>query len=273
MYKIDSYPFQLRVARQEAILAGINAKVAQLDAQLSAAQATTRVARSNLLPSESDFDRQVRISLERAEERIEQLQAQLTLAEANFQRSQSLPSGTLSQQELDTLSTELSKFQAELAQVQTDKQSAQELITSGSNRLQAARDELQRAEVAELQAQIARDAEIDGEYTEIKQLTADLDLQRWELDLTVVRVPTDGYATCIALRFCSIMKMTSVALACPLVPKRASPSTKRIFMPNLLLASSYYESKAGRIMRSSWRILTHSIDGWTAGFGITQTEC
>src|SRR5262249_14099855 len=53
LFRIDPRPFDIEVNRLRAALAGKNTKVAQLAEQLAIAEATTRVARANLLVSES----------------------------------------------------------------------------------------------------------------------------------------------------------------------------------------------------------------------------
>ena len=44
------------------------------------------------------------------------------------------------------------------------------------------------------------EAESDGMNPEVRQTLAQLELKRWELDQTVVRAPSDGYATYVGLR-------------------------------------------------------------------------
>ena len=66
LFRIDPRPYQLDVDRLQATLAGMNTKASQLDAKLASVQAATAAARSNLLVSESEFDRQARIAVESA---------------------------------------------------------------------------------------------------------------------------------------------------------------------------------------------------------------
>ncbi|MCV5274381.1 hypothetical protein OFC49_26910, partial [Escherichia coli] len=49
------------------------------------------------------------------------------------------------------------------------------------------------------QAQIALDSEIGGENTQVAQLLAELRKAEFNLEQTVVRAPTDGYVTQLAL--------------------------------------------------------------------------
>jgi multidrug resistance efflux pump len=201
LFRIEQRPYQLEVERLEAILAGMNSKVAQLDERLASAEASTKIARSNLLVSESEFDRQARIALEQAGEQIKQLQGRLKLAETKAARSRELvPSGAISQEDLEEDETAVETLKTELAQAEAAERSAQEKLASGGNALQAAREELKRAEAAEREVRIALTAESDGLNPEVRQTMAELDRKRWELDQTTVRAPSDGYATYVALR-------------------------------------------------------------------------
>lgn len=201
LFTIDQRPYQIEVERLEAILAGMNAKVAQLDAKMASAQAATAVARSKVLVAESDYDRQARITLESAQGQIKQIQSRLTLANANLERSRKLVgSGGVTKQELDTDTSKVESLMAELSQSKNAEQAAREALKSGEDRLKGERDELKRAEAAELEAKIAMDAESDGENPEVRQTMAELDRKRWELEQTTVRAPSDGYTTHVFLR-------------------------------------------------------------------------
>ena len=219
LFQIDQRPYQLEVERLEAMLAGMNAKVAQLDARLASAQAATAVARSNLMVSESEYDRQARIALESAQSQIKQIQSRLTLASANLARSTQLRStNAVSQRELEADISQEDGLKAELVQAQNAERAAQETLLSGGNRLAAARDELKRSEAAEREAQIALDAESDGQNPEVRQTMAELDRKRWELEQTTVRAPSDGYATQVALRPGQVASPFSLNAAMMFVP-------------------------------------------------------
>lgn len=201
LFRIEQRPYQLEVERLEALLAGMNSKVAQLDERLASAEATTEIARSNLLVSESEYDRQARIALEQATEQIKQLEGRLKLAEAKAARSRELvPSGAISQEDLEEDITAVATLKTEIAQAEGSQRSAEEKLASGGNLLQAARDELKRAEAAEREVRVALEAESDGLNPEVRQTMAELDRKRWELEQTVVRAPSDGYATYVGLR-------------------------------------------------------------------------
>lgn len=201
LFRIEPRPYQLEVDRLEAALAGMNTDVAQLSEQLSAAEAAKREAEANLLVSESEYDRQARIALEQAADQIQQIKSRLSFAETNLARNRELlPSGAVSQQQLDATVSQVDSLKAELNQATGAESAAQEKIASGSNRLQAAREALKGAEAAERQARLALEAESDGMNPEVRQTVAQLELKRWELEQTVVRAPSDGYATHVGLR-------------------------------------------------------------------------
>lgn len=64
----------------------------------------------------------------------------------------------------------------------------------------AAEAALKVAEANQQQAQIALNSEIGGENTAVAGLLADLRIAEFNLEQTVVRAPTDGYVTQLALR-------------------------------------------------------------------------
>ncbi|MEX2168211.1 MAG: biotin/lipoyl-binding protein [Pirellulales bacterium] len=201
LFRIEPRPFQLEVDRLEAALAGMNSQVAQLSEQLAAAEAAKREAQANLLVSESEYDRQARIALEQAADQIKQINSRLTLADTNLARGrQLLPTKAISQQQVDSMVSQVDSLKAELNQSQAAERAAQEKIESGGNRLQAAREALKGAEAAERQARLALEAESDGMNPDVRQTLAQLELKRWELDQTIVRAPSDGYATYVGLR-------------------------------------------------------------------------
>lgn len=201
LFQIDPTPYRLEVERLEAMLAGMNAEVAQLDARLASAQASTAGARSNLLVSESEYDRQARISLESATARIDQVESRLELAEQNLARSSELRgSGAATQEEVDADTARVESLQAELSQARSAEGAAKEKLASGGARLEAARDTLKQAEATEREALIARDAESDGVNPDVRRTMAELDRKRWDLEQTTVVAPSDGYVTFVALR-------------------------------------------------------------------------
>ncbi|WP_367990348.1 HlyD family secretion protein [Vibrio sp. NTOU-M3] len=64
----------------------------------------------------------------------------------------------------------------------------------------AAQASLEVAQSKQEQAQIALDSEVGGENTAVAQLLAELRKAEFNLEQTIVRAPTDGYVTQLALR-------------------------------------------------------------------------
>jgi multidrug resistance efflux pump len=201
LFRIEARPYELEVDRLEAALEGMNTQVAQLSERVAAAEAAKRAAEANLLVTESEYDRQARISQEQAQDQIRQIKSRLTFAETNLARSRELlPSKAITQQQFEQNQTQVESLKAELNQAVAAERAAQEKIASGSNRLQAAREALKQAEAEEREARLALEAESDGMNPEVRQALAQLEQKRWELEQTVVRAPSDGYVTYVGLR-------------------------------------------------------------------------
>ena len=201
LFRIDPRPYQFEVDRLEAQLASVNVDVAQLEARLAAAQAQTRLQQSNLLISESEDDRQARVALEQAAQQITQTTSQLELAQSQLARETELiKSQAISQKEFDQTTARVESLEAELGQAVAAERGAQEKLKSGSNRMQAAREALSVAEAQERDARLALEAEDEGVNPEVRQIMAELENKRWELEQTVVRAPSDGFVTQVFLR-------------------------------------------------------------------------
>ncbi len=220
LFRIDPRPYQYEVDRLEGALASINAKVAQLDAKYATAKAATEVARSNLLVSESDFDRQARITLESATAQIEQTSSRLKLANDTLERTKKLrTSGAVSAQDLDRDQARFDVLEAELLQAQNSESASKEKLKSGTDRVKAMREELKRTESQEREARIALDAESNGMNPEVRQTKAELDRKRFDLEQATVRAPTEGYVTFNGLRPGQMVTPFSSQNAMLFVPK------------------------------------------------------
>ena len=201
LFRIDPRPFQFEVDRLEAQLAAANLDVAQLDTKLAAAEAQTRMQQSNLLISESEDDRQARVTLEQATQQIAQTTSRLDLAKSQLVReSELVKSNAIAQKEYDQAFARVQSLEAELGQAVAAEQGAQEKLKSGSDRMQAAREALKFAEAQERDARLALEAKDDGVNPEVRQIMAELDNKRWELEQTEVRAPSDGFVTQVFLR-------------------------------------------------------------------------
>lgn len=257
LFRIEQRPYQLEVDRLEATLAGMNTKAAQLETRLAGATAAVNAARSNLLVSESEFDRQARIALDRAVASITKTQSRLNLANINLERLQKLKaSNAATQANLDAASSEVETLSAELAQAKSDQLAAEEKMKSGGDRLQSAREELKRAEAEELDARLAMSSESDGMNPEVRQTIAELDRKRWELEQTIVRAPSDGYVTHVSLR--PGQMATPIPLTAPMafVPKE-KPMLIATYEQNAMAgiepgleAEIAFKSRPGRIYRA-----------------------
>jgi multidrug resistance efflux pump len=192
LFRIDPKPYQIEVDRLRAAVAAKNVKFAQLSEELAAAEAGTREARANLLVAESEKDRQARENHEAAVAQVSQVQKRLDLAAANLGRLEK-SGGAVSSQEVDTAKTKVLSLQQEHRQAVTAEKVAKEKLQSGSSSLEAVRQDIARLEAAERQIRLQLKAESDGVNPEVREVMAQLDKARWDLDQAVVRAPTDGY--------------------------------------------------------------------------------
>jgi multidrug resistance efflux pump len=201
LFRIDPRPYELEVERLEAVLASKNALMAQLSSRLDAAEAQVRLERSNLLISESEDDRQARVALEQAKFQVAQTTSQLEHAKSRLDRADQLRArDAMSDADYEATLVRVQSLEADLLIAQESVTSAEERLKSGSDRMQAAREQLSVAEATAADARIALEAEIDGVNPEVKQIMAELENKRWELEQTVVRAPTDGVVIQLALR-------------------------------------------------------------------------
>jgi multidrug resistance efflux pump len=201
LFRIDPAPYQYEVDRLEAALADATSGAAQLEERLRAAEAATAQARSNILTAESEYGRQAREALEQARAAIAQIQAQLELAREQYDRYQRLLStDAVAQMDFDRAKRNFESAQAQLSQAQAAERQAAEKLESGGDRVQAAREQLGIAEAQQREARLAFEAESGGVNPKVRQITAELDRARWNLDQTTVRAPTDGFVTQLLLR-------------------------------------------------------------------------
>ncbi|WP_442485623.1 HlyD family secretion protein [Aeoliella sp. SH292] len=257
LFRIDPLPYELEVDRLEAVLEGMNTQVSQLSERLAAAEAARRSAEADLLVTESEYDRQARISLKQSQDKIKQIQSQLKFAQTNLDRNRELlPTRAISERDFEASETQVATLTAELDQAISGEQAAKEKIASGGNRLQAAREALTGAQAAEREARLALEAESDGMNPEVRQALAQLELKRWELAETVIRAPSDGYVTYVGLR--PGQMATPLPLTSPMVfvPKE-SPGFIATFPQNVipliepgLEAELAFKSYPGRIFKA-----------------------
>jgi multidrug resistance efflux pump len=192
LFRIDPKPYQIEVDRLRALLESKNVKFAQLAEQLAAAEAATKEARANLLVAESQFDRQAREGYEQAASQADQVEKRLNLAKANLDRLERVGAAA-SAQELDSARTRVLSLREEHTQAVSARAVAKEKLQAGSGNLEAARQQVSRLEADERKIKLDLQAESDGVNPEVREIMAQLDKARWDLEQTVVRAPTDGY--------------------------------------------------------------------------------
>jgi multidrug resistance efflux pump len=201
LFRIDPQPFQIEVDRLQALLASKNVKVAQLSEQLAAAEAATAEAKANMLVAESQFDRQARETAEQAAAQENQVQKKLDLANVQLKRAADLrPKGAISQEEYDRHYTNKVSLEEELLQAGNAKRIAEEKLKTGSASLEAVRQEIARLEAAERELHLQIKAESGGVNPEVREVMAQLDKARWDLEQSIVRAPSDGYVPQMTLQ-------------------------------------------------------------------------
>jgi multidrug resistance efflux pump len=201
LFRIDPEPYQIEVDRLRAVLASKNVKMAQVSEQLAAAEASTAEAKANLMVAESQFDRQARETAEQAATQETQAAKRFELAKAKFDRvNQLMSSRAASQDEFDEARTRMLSLEGEFQQAGNAKRIANEKLKTGSASLEAVRQDITRLEAAERGLRLQIKAQTDGVNPEIREVMAQLDKARWELDQTVVRAPADGHVPQLTLR-------------------------------------------------------------------------
>jgi multidrug resistance efflux pump len=117
-----------------------------------------------------------------------------------------LKTGSGSQAEFDLATSRKLSLEQEYSQVKTDEKIAAEKLKSGGSSLEADVQNLARLEAEERRARTVVNTRIDGKETgqkvtpEEREVMAQLDKARWDLDQTIVRAPTDGYVPQLVLR-------------------------------------------------------------------------
>ena len=201
LFRIDPAPYQYEVDRLEAVLADAESGAAQLGERLRAAEAVTSQAQSELLAAESEYDRQAREALEQARATVAKMKAQLEFAQAEYERyGRLVEQGAASRERYEHAKRQLESSQADLNQALAAERQASEKLLSGGDRVQSAREQLRTTEAQEREVRVAFEAESEGFNPRVRQIKAELDRARWNLDQTTVRAPTDGFVTQLLLR-------------------------------------------------------------------------
>jgi multidrug resistance efflux pump len=201
LFRIDPQPYQIEVDRLRALLASKNTNFARLSEQLAAAEAATKEAKANLIVAESELDRQARETYEQSIARVAQVQKQLDLAIVNRDRIKPLVQKLVATQEdLDKAETRVLSLTDERSQATAAAKIADEKLKTGSSGLEAVRQDIARLEATEREVRLQVKAELDGVNPEVREVQAQLDKARWDLEQCVVRAPADGYVPQLTLR-------------------------------------------------------------------------
>ena len=131
--------------------------------------------------------RQKKASLAEAEQNVKQLKSSLDQATAGAERANS--QFELAQQNYDR---QLELFKKQVI--------AQATLDTYLRNLETARQSLVGARAEEERARLAYTANVDGVNTAVSRLTAELADAQYDLDQTVVRAPSEGFVTQVALR-------------------------------------------------------------------------
>jgi multidrug resistance efflux pump len=216
LFRIEPRPFQFEIDRLQASLAIKNRGFAEDVDKLAAAEAVTKEARAKLILSESENGRQLREAYERAKGQTAKIKERLELAVESFDREKQLKaSGAGAQQDYDRAQANMQSLEQELSKAEADQKIAEEQLKGGSAGLEADVQRLLQAEANERQARTrvntrirakpkGKDPKEKGDEKEVtpeeREIQAQLDKARYDLDQTVVRAPSSGYVPQVVLR-------------------------------------------------------------------------
>lgn len=201
LFRIDPQPYQIEVDRLEASLADSKSLDAQRQEQLSAAEAVTSQARSQLLTAESEFNREAIQEVEQAKSVVTSAKARYDLTYVELQRESELVEKKLvPQSQYDATKGKFDVAKSSLEEAQAALRQATEKAQSGGDRVQSAREQLSIAQAQERSARLAAEADIEGINPQVRQIMSELEDKQWDLDQTVVRAPANGYVTQVLLR-------------------------------------------------------------------------
>ncbi len=102
--------------------------------------------------------------------------------------------------QLDAAVAQVEGMRASLEAAKSQARNAELGVESGSDRIQQAREQHQQALANERSARLAYEAEIGGLNPVMKQVAADLELAKLNLEWTTVRAPADGFVANLQLR-------------------------------------------------------------------------
>jgi multidrug resistance efflux pump len=201
LFKIDPEPYRIEVTRLRALLESKNVKAYQLSESLAQARAATAESRSNLIVAESDYDRQVKESAKQAAAHEVQVQKRLDLSRKRFARSEELVKNrSVSQEDYDRDKTMVLNLENEMLEATSARVKADDKVKSGTASLEAFQKDVDQLAAAERSIERQVNSVIEGVNPEVREVMAQLEKARWDLDQTVVRAPADGYVPQLTLR-------------------------------------------------------------------------
>jgi multidrug resistance efflux pump len=147
----------------------------------------------------------LRASLTAAAALVAKQQAQLDLAQGEYERSQKLiASQATTQAELETRERNLAAAKASLEQAKflfkEDQLALESQIDGVNTSIVQAEASMQAAQARRVKAKLALESTIDGEDVDVAQIRAQLELARAKLSWTTVRAPADGFVAVVGLR-------------------------------------------------------------------------
>ena len=201
LFQIDPTTYALEVDRLEAALAEANLRVSQLAERLHAATVQVADAKALLAAAESELDTQARTEITQARAQLDQAVVARDLAEIEFKRNDELyRSGVVSLQQYDVFKKRYDSAIAEVRQLEAAVLQTEEALGGGSSRIQSAVEQVRLAESQEREIRLEMESESGGMNPEVRQILAELDQKRLDLDQTTVKAPASGFVTQIMLR-------------------------------------------------------------------------
>lgn len=201
LFQIDPAPYQFEVDRLEAGLANAKANAAQLKERLDAAIAATSQSLSDYKAAESEQQQQIQEDQNRAKATLQRANTQFQYAATELQRqTQLLASKVIAQADFDTAKRAYDTAAAQVKEAEAGERQAAEKVRAGSDKLRSVKEQQSQTEAREREARVAFEAESQGVNPQVRQIMAELENKKWELEQTTVRAPADGFVTQNMLR-------------------------------------------------------------------------
>lgn len=201
LFQIDPAPYQFDVDRLQAAMANAQSNADQLKERLDAAIAGTSQSLSDYAAAESELQQQTAEDLNRAKATLDRANTQLQYTATELERQrQLLATKVISQSEYDLVKKSYDTAAAQVKEAEAAERQAAEKIKSGTDKLRSVKEQLFQAEAREREARVAYEAESEGVNPQVRQIMAELEEKKWELEQTTTRAPADGFVTQCMLR-------------------------------------------------------------------------